>query len=270
MDFPKKTAEYSHLRELSTDWGIVYGPSKSRRYGNALGINLLGSGPKACSFNCVYCELGKTTLRMKDLKDEQIFPTIENLTQQLAVEFKRISESSSAIDAITVVGNGEATIHPDFLGCMNAIVSARDKFFPGKKIVVFSNGGQLDSREIVQGLNLADERLIKLDAGSDVLMKQINRPLVRMSVEHLMPGTRKLRDVTLQCMFVQGFLDNTSNKDVEEWIEIVGMIRPKGVQIYSLDRIPTEPGLIKVEEGTLDRIAAQLERRTKIRAVVVP
>jgi len=270
MEFPTTTPEYSHLRELTADWGILYGPLKSRRYGNVLGINLLGAGPKACSFNCVYCELGKTTLRMKDLKNDQIFPSPAALAQHLETEMKKCSEENTTIDAITVVGNGEATIHPDFLACMKLIVAARDKFFPKRKLVVFSNGSQLDSRDVAQGLNLADERLIKLDAGSDVLMKQINRPLVRMSVEHLMPGTRKLRDCTLQCMFVQGFLDNTSNKDVEEWIEIVGMIRPKAVQIYSLDRVPAESGLLKVEEETLDRIAAQLERRTKIRATVIP
>ncbi|MDP2906019.1 MAG: radical SAM protein, partial [Candidatus Omnitrophota bacterium] len=36
----------------------IYGPVKSRRLGLSLGISLIPY--KICSFNCVYCQLGKT------------------------------------------------------------------------------------------------------------------------------------------------------------------------------------------------------------------
>ncbi|HPO09067.1 MAG TPA: radical SAM protein, partial [bacterium] len=37
----------------------VFGPVPSRRLGRSLGIDLLPL--KTCSFNCVYCQVGRTT-----------------------------------------------------------------------------------------------------------------------------------------------------------------------------------------------------------------
>ena len=37
---------------------IVFGPIHSRRLGVSLGMNLLPTDGKLCSFNCIYCECG--------------------------------------------------------------------------------------------------------------------------------------------------------------------------------------------------------------------
>ncbi|MEE1021343.1 MAG: radical SAM protein, partial [Bacteroidales bacterium] len=37
---------------------IVFGPIKSRRLGVSLGVNVLPTEKKYCSFNCIYCECG--------------------------------------------------------------------------------------------------------------------------------------------------------------------------------------------------------------------
>ena len=37
---------------------LIFGPIKSRRLGNSLGVNLLPEVGKICSFNCIYCECG--------------------------------------------------------------------------------------------------------------------------------------------------------------------------------------------------------------------
>ena len=34
----------------------VFGPIRSRRLGNSLGINLLPVNGKICNFDCIYCE----------------------------------------------------------------------------------------------------------------------------------------------------------------------------------------------------------------------
>ena len=36
----------------------IFGPVHSRRLGVSLGINLLPSDGKVCSFDCIYCECG--------------------------------------------------------------------------------------------------------------------------------------------------------------------------------------------------------------------
>ena len=37
---------------------IVYGPIRSRRLGVSLGMNLMPTTAKLCTFDCVYCECG--------------------------------------------------------------------------------------------------------------------------------------------------------------------------------------------------------------------
>jgi wyosine [tRNA(Phe)-imidazoG37] synthetase (radical SAM superfamily) len=37
---------------------IVYGPIHSRRLGTSLGVNLLPTHAKICTFDCIYCECG--------------------------------------------------------------------------------------------------------------------------------------------------------------------------------------------------------------------
>ena len=55
---------------------IVFGPIKSRRLGTSLGVNVLPTEKKYCSFNCIYCECGwneiDTTINVPLHKREDI------------------------------------------------------------------------------------------------------------------------------------------------------------------------------------------------------
>lgn len=44
---------------MDTGFKHVYGPVPSRRLGRSLGVDALTF--KSCSFDCVYCQLGRTT-----------------------------------------------------------------------------------------------------------------------------------------------------------------------------------------------------------------
>lgn len=45
----------------------VYGPVPSRRLGRSLGVDLVPF--KVCSFDCVYCQLGRTTTKTTERKE---------------------------------------------------------------------------------------------------------------------------------------------------------------------------------------------------------
>lgn len=270
MEFPKKSQDYNSLVELTESWDVIYGPFKSRRLGSSLGINVLGNNKKMCSYDCAYCELGSTTMRMKDIKEPKAFPTVEEIVEGVNSGFSAAIRNNTTFDVISLVGNGEPTIHPEFEKISEEIIKLKNALLPQKKIHIFTNGFNVESKKTVASLNLFDERHLKCDAGNDEMMKQVNLPLVRMSIAKLIAGSRKLTDFTLQSCFIQGVVDNTQTKHVEDWIETVGLLRPKAVHLYSLDRVPQKTGLIKATEETLDRIAAQLDRRTRIKATVFP
>ncbi len=265
MDFPKSSPEYSGLKALSGSWDYVYGPITSRRFGQSLGINILGQDHKICSFDCRYCDLGPTEIRMNDLKKAGFFASPSEIETQVRQQISKVASGGAQIDSIFFSGNGEPTLHPEFDEVVEKVKTIRDEFFAKVPLGVLTNGAHLDSRKVQKAMALLDLRVVKLDAGNDRTIRKINAPLVKETAESLVANARKIKNLILQSCFVQGVADNTAQEDLEDWMESVGMIKPELVQIYTLDRVPTASGLIKCDEDTLYTIAAKLEKRTRTR-----
>lgn len=249
--------------------GFVYGPVTSRRFGRSLGIDILGK-EKICSFDCPYCHLGPTKVRLNKLKEEGIVPTVDEITSRITEVFKTIHAQGPVIDTITISGNGEATLHPEFPEIVDRLVAARDAWLPGKPIVLLTNGAMFDNRKIAEAANKCDVRVVKIDAGNDKAFKMMNAPLARVNLARVITGTRNLKDFVVQSLFCQGLVDNTRSVDLEDWIEVLAILKPKSVQIHGLSREAALSGLTRCDEDTLHTIASKLERRTGIKALVTP
>jgi wyosine [tRNA(Phe)-imidazoG37] synthetase (radical SAM superfamily) len=233
-------------------------------------VNLLGIGQKVCSFNCPYCDLGPTELRLNKIKDEAVFPKLEVAEAAIREAFQKIHTMGPVVDGITISGNGEPTLHPDFAELVKHILNARDLWMPGKPVSILTNGAGLDTRKIADAVNLLDNRLVKIDAGSEKLFKIVNAPLSRTNLARVLTGARKLKDVIVQSLFFEGTISNTSPADIDEWLEVIAMMRPKAVHIYGLTRKPAVDGLKRCDQDTLYAIASRLERKTQIKAIVTP
>lgn len=242
---------------------LIYGPVKSLRYGSTLGINLLGR-EKVCSYNCVYCHLGPTVLTMNKIRKDYEFPTLDHLK----LAFREYIKKSVTSDAIVISGNGEPTLYPQFEEAVQLITELRNEHVPDAKIVCLSNGAHLDSKKVVQGMNLLDERVIKVDAGSDALMQKINDPLVRINMAKFLSGVHKLSDCVVQALFIEGDVANTAQEVLDEWMEVVGMIKPKTVQLCTMTRPGFLPGIRAVEDDVLYGIAFKLKKRTGLESHV--
>lgn len=256
--------------QISAFEGIVYGPIESRRFGKSLGVNILGQESKFCSFDCPYCHLGPTTARLNRLKEDGVLPSIATITEELTRALQTIHSRGPSVDAITLSGNGEPTLHPDFPEIVNHLLSARNAWLPGKPIVLLTNGAMLDQRKIAEAANKLDSRIVKIDAGNEKTFKMINAPLARVNLARILSGTRNLKDFVVQSFFCQGDVDNTKPADLEDWIEVIAILKPKGVQIHGLSREGARPGLIRCDEDTLHTIASKLERRTGVKALITP
>lgn len=249
---------------------IAYGPVQTRRFGRALGVNVLGTDIKACSFDCAYCDLGPTTLRLNKVKTDVPFPTVDEISVAVNDALKVIHESGPSFDTISISGNGEPTLHPEFVEVVRVILTARETWMPGKPVVVLTNGSTLDQRKIVEALNKTDGRIVKVDAGNERMFKAFNSPLSRTTLAKVISGVRGLKDVTVQSLFAKGVVDNTSHSDVDDWIEVIAMIKPKAVQIHGINRVTSRAGFTSCDEDTLYSIASRLERKTGIKALVTP
>ncbi len=239
----------------------VFGPVNSRRLGVSLGINLLSTKQKVCNFDCVYCECGFTpnagSISDKFADADRLISTLE----------KRLStHQDPRLDAITFAGNGEPTLHPRFEEISSKIRKLRDYYYPNCKIVLLTNGTTLHKTQVRKALENIDIVAIKLDAGTDQLIEEVDRPLSPLSTEKLIHRIKRLnRPVKIQTMFLRGMIngnafDNSREEHLLPWLKCIKEIRPQEVMLYSLDRETPLNSLEPVSRNTLEHIAELLKK----------
>jgi wyosine [tRNA(Phe)-imidazoG37] synthetase (radical SAM superfamily) len=239
---------------------IAYGPIHSRRLGVSLGMEIMPLEHKLCTFNCVYCECGWN----EPVSHPQL-PTREEVKAALEEKLSTLSSQHSALDVITFSGNGEPTLHPDFLGIIEDTCALRDRYFPKAKVSVLSNSTQLGRPEVVKALRLCDNRILKLDAATDEMMRRIDLPVnEHLRVQTIMEWLAQFDgDFILQTCFLRGehngqVIDNTTPEELAAWYKAVETLRPKQIMIYVIDRKTPEEHLYKIPREQMEAIAAPL------------
>lgn len=266
---PRLEPHYAEFKDWDLKPGVVYGPFRTRRQGNSLGINLLPPMRKHCTFNCVYCQCGWTRERVPSRpEDFADYPSLDRIRDEIEVRFGELLAAGEVPDAIIVSGNGEPTLYPRLEEAIDIVQEGRDKFFPSARTGVLTAGTELGRPDVRRAVDKLDERMVKVDAGTDEMHFKVDLPLVEFSLDRLEEWTGLLRDFIVQSCFVRGRIDNTTDQAVGEWVRRVGRMRPKLVQMYSLDRTPPAPGLFKVDRASIERIAARLRAETGIEAKV--
>lgn len=240
----------------------IFGPIHSRRLGVSLGINLLPSDGKVCSFDCIYCECGFNS----DHRPKKPMPTREEVCEVLENRLKDMSVNGPKPDVFTFAGNGEPTAHPHFPEIINDTLELRDKYFPNAKVSVLSNSTFIHSPKVFEALNKIDNNILKLDTVSAEYIDMVDRPAGHYDVNEIINHLKAFNgNLIIQTMFMKGTyqgksIDNTSDKYVLPWIEIVKSIAPRQVMIYTIDRETPDHDLLKASHEELDRIVELLTR----------
>lgn len=239
---------------------IVYGPIRSRRLGVSLGVNLMPTTAKLCTFDCVYCECGWN----QPVSHPQL-PTREQVRAALESQLLTLEVQP---DVITFSGNGEPTLHPDFLGIIQDTCALRDQYCPNAKVSVLSNSTQLGRVDVVKALLLVDNRILKLDSAIDATMRLIDKPVNdQLTVSKVMEWLSIFDgDFTLQTCFLRGeyegkIINNTTAKELAAWYQAVDILHPKQVMIYVIDRATPLQTLSKVPADEMEAIAAPLREK---------
>lgn len=242
---------------------IIYGPIHSRRLGTSLGVELMPLTHKLCTFNCVYCECGWNTP-----VSHPVLPTREEVKVALEEKLMDLTTKDERLTTITFSGNGEPTLHPDFLSIIEDTCALRDQYCPSAKVSVLSNSTQLGRPEVVQALRMCDNRILKLDAATDEMMRRIDLPVnEHLTVATIMNWLAQFDgDFTLQTCFLRGehdgkTIDNTTPDQLNAWYRAVDSLRPKQIMIYVIDRKTPEENLSKIPREEMESIAAPLREK---------
>jgi wyosine [tRNA(Phe)-imidazoG37] synthetase (radical SAM superfamily) len=240
--------------------GIVYGPVRSRRLGRSLGINLTPAHLKLCSFNCSYCQYGWSEHSRKAATPTfEHWPSPAAVAKAVSAALKSLAAQGEHIERLTLAGHGEPTMHPKFKDVVAALRKVRDELVPGVPLAVLSNASTLERADVRDALAELDERYMKLDAGDTATLRSVNG--ATLSIEQLVAGLKKVPGIVIQAMFVKdrtGRIDNTGDLTVINWVGALDRIKPKAVQVYTIDRAPAFPYLQQVAPNRLREIAQRV------------
>ena len=238
----------------------IMGPIHSRRLGVSLGVNLLPTDGKVCSFDCVYCECGWNA----DHRGGKL-PVADEVIAQLETKLQQMHEAGDPLDVITFAGNGEPTLHPEFARVIDRTIALRDQYYPAVKVSVLSNATRLAVPAVYEALMRVDNNILKLDGAFDETVRLIDQPVdSHYSIRQIVEGMKAYRgQLIVQTMFVRGEhngkqIDNTTPEEVGAWRELMREIRPHQIMVYSLDRPTPEPNLTAVSKAEMEELVAPL------------
>lgn len=211
----------------------LFGPVPSRRLGMSLGVDLIPR--KICSLDCVYCEVGKTTLLTVDRKE---YVPLDAVVTELRAYFAENPDP----DYITFSGSGEPTLNIR----IQEVIHAAKELRPDIPVAVLTNGATLSDPAVRASLMEADVVLPSLDAATDPVFRKINRPHPSLRIADCIDGLVAFRkefsgQIWLEVFILPGY--NDSDQELGALKTAIERIRPDEVQINTLDRPGVLPGL---------------------------
>jgi wyosine [tRNA(Phe)-imidazoG37] synthetase (radical SAM superfamily) len=229
----------------------VFGPVPSRRLGRSLGVDLIPF--KTCSYDCIYCQLGRTTRKTVERTEWIPLETVmEDLKPKLALK----------PDWITLSGSGEPTLYSRLDELIDGIHALTDV-----PVAVLTNGSLLWQPEVRKQLMKADLVIPSLDGGDPETFQTINRPASEISFETMLEGLIVFRQefknpYWLEILLLEGI--NAAGEPLEHLIRCAQEIAPDRIQLNTATRPPAEESAHQVDQARLHEIAARFSPAAEV------
>ena len=196
---------------------ILYGPVSSWRLGRSLGVDLVSTTGKTCSFDCIYCQLGGTVHLLVRRRE---FVTISRLAQELE------TVKNIVVDYVTFSGVAEPTLASNLGQAIELVKSVL-----GLPVAVLTNSSLMLREDVRRELAQADVVVAKVDAPNEELFRQINRPRIKSTLDELLQAIKLFREgyrgkLALQMMFIKANRSHAS-----EMAKLAEELSPDEVQL---------------------------------------
>ena len=208
---------------------FVYGPVPSRRLGRSLGVDLVPY--KVCSYDCIYCQLGRT--KEKTIERKPYIPAGRILDQL----YQKLKQGVSA-DYITVAGSGEPTLNTQIGSLIHEI--KKNAKIP---VAVLTNGSLLGDSQVRESIMEANVVLPSLDAHDQEGFEAINRPHSEIEFETMVEGLIAFRkeysgEIWLEVFILEGI--NAREADAMQFKYWIERVNPEKVHINTAVRPSAE------------------------------
>lgn len=206
----------------------TFGPVLSRRLGRSLGVDPVPF--KTCTYDCIYCELGRTDFLSVDRKE---YVPLDVILEEVETSLNSTGEDP---DYITLAGSGEPTLNSRLEELIRGI-----KELSNAPVAVLTNGSLLTRPDVRDELMKADLVIPSLDAAREKTFSLINRPHDSLHMEEIIQGMEDFRrsfqgEIWIEVLLCRAFNDSTG--DLEALAEAIGRISPDRVQLNTVVRPP--------------------------------
>ena len=184
----------------------AFGPVPSRRLGRSIGVNVVPF--KACTFSCIYCQLGATSIlrtrRMRYFEPEIIASAVQDILHNVKED----------VDAVTVLGEGEPTLASN----LSKIVEELRKIWHGR-IALISNGSLFYKGEVRECAKDFDVVSVNVSAGDEQVFQKLHRPAKGLTLPKVMGGLCQFRrtyqgELWTETMLVKGVNDSADQLEL--------------------------------------------------------
>ncbi len=206
----------------------VFGPVPSRRLGLSLGVDLVPE--KTCTFDCLYCQVGKTTF--KTVKREPFSPV-----REVVVEIQE-GLLRGVPDAITLAGSGEPTLHSEIDQIISLIKDVTEI-----KVALLTNGALFWIEDVRHGVLGADIVMPTLSSAIESTFRRIHRPHPQLELRTIVDGLKLFRqeykgDLFMEVVLLAGI--NDTDRELEGLRTLIAQISPDKIQLNTVVRPPAD------------------------------
>ncbi|MBW2020665.1 MAG: radical SAM protein [Deltaproteobacteria bacterium] len=232
---------------------FIYGPVPSRRLGHSLGVDLVPY--KVCSYDCIYCQLGRT--KAKTIERKPYIPVGSILDQV----YQKLKEGVCA-DYITLAGSGEPTLNSEIGTLIHEI-----KKHTEIPVAVLTNGSLLGNSQVRESMMEADVVLPSLDAYDQQGFEAINRPHPEISFETMVHGLVAFRkeypgQIWLEVFILDGI--NATEADAIQFRDWIARINPQKIHINTAVRPSAEAHARQVSSEGMARFCKILGKEAEV------
>ncbi len=231
----------------------VFGPVPSRRLGRSLGVDLVPF--KTCTYDCLYCQLGKTTDKTIDRRE---YVPVDEVLEEIRRKFA----DGVQPDYVTLSGSGEPTLHS---GCGRIIRGIKE--ITDTPVAVLTNGSLLWDPQVRQDLAEADLVVPSLDAGTPETFEEVNKGHHEIGFDRMVEGLIKFRrefkgQVWLEVFMLDGL--TATDEEVARMAAIAEKIGPDRIQLNTVARPPAYKTAGAVSEKEMNRLAGIFGEKAEV------
>jgi wyosine [tRNA(Phe)-imidazoG37] synthetase (radical SAM superfamily) len=224
---------------------LVFGPVPSRRLGLSLGVDMVPY--KTCTYDCIYCQLGRTTCHTAERRAWRP-------AQEIIAAVERKLAKGPQPEVITLAGSGEPTLNSGLGQVIRGIKKITDL-----PVAVLTNGSLFHLPEVRDDVSGADLILPSLDAPDENLFAQINQPAEGITFQNMVEGLHALRREFLGIIWLEVFLINqitTAGVPLAALAEIARSLEPDKIQLNTAVRPTERECALRVPPGRLQALVS--------------